>query len=149
MIELEHVERIAAPAAAVWDLVRWENLERLGSGLFKSVHYQERRPVVGARRRIELAEGGVIEERLEGVDEEGRWLAYRMLDTGPVPIADYSGEVRVSAAGPETTFIRFSCRCTPVGLSEADWRVLYGQMQSANVAAIRAALVTQGSQSTL
>lgn len=140
MIALEHVDRIEAGAERVWDCVRWENLERLGKGLFKKVIYEERRPIVGARRRIELTEGGVIEERLEGIDADGRWLAYRMLDTGPVPIADYSGEVRVSACGPGAAYIRFSSRCTPVEIPEADWVALYRRMQGTNVAAIRTAL---------
>jgi hypothetical protein len=140
MMELEHVERIAAPADRVWDCVRWEALEELDTGLFERVAYAQREPIVGARRRIALRDGGTIEERLEAVDEEGRWFAYRMLDTGPVPIADYSGEVRVSACGPDAAFVRFSCRCTPVGLTPTEWSALYRDMQIEFCAAIRDAL---------
>ena len=84
-----------------------------------------------------LANGARLVERLESQDALGRRLAYAMLDTGGVPIADYRGKVVVSASGPGVCFVRFSCVCSPVGLTEAEWRTTWTAMQVANVAFIR------------
>jgi hypothetical protein len=148
MTHAEHVEKIEAAAEAVWPFLQWENLERMKpGGFFEAVDYEERRPVPGAKRRIRLAGGAVLEERLESVDEDAFHLVYRMLDTGPFPIADYLGEVRLSKAGPASCFIRFASTCTPHGLSEEDWRAEYRAMQTANVAYIRKALAVSSSPS--
>lgn len=138
MVNTEYVERIEAPAAVVWEFVRWENLARmLPGGFFAAVTYDERRAVPGAKRRITLGDGASLLERLEATDPDGFHLVYRMLDTGPFPIADYEGSVRISMAGPNACFVRFASKCSPVGHTDEEWRAQYAQMQAANVAFIR------------
>lgn len=138
MVNAEHVERIEAPASAVWEYIRWKNLEHmLSGGFFAAVTYEERRAVPGAKRRITLADGASLLERLEATDPDGIHLVYRMLDTGPFPIADHEGSVRISMAGPNASFVRFASKGSPIGLIDEEGRAQYAQMQAANVAFIR------------
>jgi hypothetical protein len=60
-----------------------------------------------------------------------------MLDTGGVPVADYRGEVVVSACGAAGCFVKFSCECSPVGLTDAEWRDMWMGMQVASGSFIR------------
>ncbi len=137
-VALEHVERIDADADTVWPFFRWDNLEAMRpGGFFVGVDYEEQRPIPGATRTVTLANGARLVERLGSQDSVGRRLAYAMLDTGGVPIADYRGEVVVSASGAGVCFVKFSCVCTPVGLTEAEWRATWTAMQVANAAFIR------------
>jgi hypothetical protein len=137
-VTLEHVERIDADADVVWPFFRWDNLEAMRpGGFFTAVDYEEQRAMPGALRTVTLADGARLVERLESQDAVGRRLAYSMLDTGGVPIADYRGEVVVSAAGPDVCFVRFACVCSPVGLTAAEWGAMWRAMQVANAAFIR------------
>jgi hypothetical protein len=137
-IVLEHVERIEADADRVWPFFRWNNLTAMqAGGFFVAVEYHERRPIPGAVRVVTLASGARLVERLEGEDAVGRRLAYAMLDTGGVPVADYRGEVVVSACGPNACFVKFSCTSTPFRLSDDEWRAMWTEMQVANAAFIR------------
>ena len=137
-VTLEHVERIDADADRVWPFFRWDNLAAMrAGGFFVDVHYAEQRAMPGAVRTVTLANGARLVERLESQDAVGRRLVYAMPDTGGVPIADYRGEVVVSAAGPEVCFVRFACVCSPVGITEAEWREMWTAMQVANAAFIR------------
>jgi hypothetical protein len=142
-VTVEHVERIAADADAVWPFFRWDNLEAMQpGGFFLGVRYRERRAMPGAIRIVTLASGARLIERLDAQDSIGRRLHYSILDTGGVPVADYRGEVVVSACGPGMCFVRFACACTPVGISEVEWRDMWTPMQVANAAFIRERVVT-------
>jgi hypothetical protein len=109
-------------------------------GFFAAVEYRERRAMAGAVRVVTLANGARLVERLESQDSIGRRLVYSMLDTGGVPVADYRGEVVVSACGPGACFVKFACVCSPVRVTEAEWRELWTGMQVANAAFIRGRL---------
>ena len=140
-IVLEHVERIEANADRVWPFFRWDNLAAMEpGGFFVAVEYRERRAVAGAMRVVTLANGARLVERLEGEDPVGRRLSYAMLDTGGVPVADYRGEVVVTACGPDACFVRFSCSCAPFGLTAEEWRTTWTTMQVENAAFIRRAV---------
>jgi hypothetical protein len=137
-VTLEHVERFAAPADAVWPFFRWDNLAAMrAGGFFVAVDYDEPRPIAGATRVVTLGDGARLVERLESEDAARRRLAYAMLDTGGVPIADYRGEVRVDADGPDACVVTFASTCEPVGITADDWRALWTGMQVANAAFIR------------
>jgi hypothetical protein len=138
-VTLEHVERIDASAYAVWPFFRWDNLEvMLAGGFFVAVEYRERRPLAGAIRVVTLADGARLVERLDSEDAVGRRLAYSLLDTGGASIADYRGEVVVTASGPNVCFVKFSSICSPVGLTAEEWRNTWTGMQTANAEFIRA-----------
>lgn len=132
MTYVEYVERIDADARAVWRFIDWPNMELMCSGgFFTQVEFQESRPLVGATRRLILSGGSSIVERLEAYDDQAYHLAYRILDSGDMPVADYQGEVRISACGESACFLKFSSNCSPVGLTEAEWSDTYRNMQSA------------------
>jgi hypothetical protein len=139
-IALEHVERIDADADTVWSFFRWDNLEAMRpGGFFVAVAYRERRAMAGAIRVVTLANGARLVERLESQDSIAHRLVYALIDTGGVPVADYRGEVVVSACGSGACLVKFSCVCTPVGITEAEWRATWTAMQIANAAFIRGA----------
>lgn len=143
MVEAEYEARIEAPAAAVWEFIRWDNMEAMAEGgFFASVDYAERRPQPGAIRRITLGDGGRLVEELERCDMRNFLLAYRMLETGPVPIKDYRGEVHVVPDGEDACTIRFRSTCAPQGMDAAAWRAQYAAMQEGNVAFIRSKVET-------
>ncbi len=137
-VTLEHVERFAAPAEVVWPFFRWDNLAAMrAGGFFAAVDYDEPRPLPGATRTVTLADGVRLVERLEQEDAAGRRLAYAMVDTGGVPIADYHGAVRVDPDGPGACVVTFACTCVPLGLGTEAWRALWTGMQVTNAAFIR------------
>lgn len=139
MIRLEHVELIAADAARVWPFFRWDNLAAMRSGgFFVDVAYQERRPVPGAIRVVTLGTGARLVERLDEEDAAVHRLAYTMLETGGVPIVNYSGAVVVASTGTGGCRVTFACECMPVGITDAEWRELWVGMEVANAAFIRA-----------
>ena len=95
MVAAEVVTRFAAPAARIWDFVRWENMEQyVSAGLFARVVYDERRAIVGATRRLFFHDGPPVHERLEIVAASDYHYAYRLIDSGPLPVTDYVGQVR-------------------------------------------------------
>jgi hypothetical protein len=146
-IACDHVERIDADADRVWSFFRWDNLEAMRpGGFFVAVEYRERRPVPGAVRVVTLAGGARLVERLEAEDGVGRRLAYTLLDAGEAPVADYRGEVVVSARGPDAALVTFACTCTPVGISADEWCATWTAMQIANAAFIRAQVAAIGTK---
>lgn len=132
---------IAAPAAAVWDIFRWENLEAASaSGLFAGVDYDERRPIVGATRVVRLAEGGDVRERLLSVDAAGFGLDYEVLNLADFPLAFYRGRVAVSPLADGRSHLVFACEFEPKGITADEWRSLYAGMQQHFIAYVRARL---------
>lgn len=137
-VTLEHVERFAAPADAVWPFFRWDNLGAMrAGGFFVAVDYDEHRPIPGATRVVTLGDGARLVERLEHEDSAARRLAYAMLDTGGVPIADYRGAVRVDADGSGACVVTFACTGVPTGITAEAWRAMWTGMQVANASFIR------------
>lgn len=109
MAEVRVEEEVAAPAAAVWDLLgdfggvaRWagavESCELEGEG-------------VGAVRSLRMG-GTSLRERLEAFDEAGRSFTYSMLEPAPLPVSDYRATVTVHALGDDR------CRVEWVGTFE-------------------------------
>lgn len=144
-VRVVHEEHIAAAAADVWPFFDWPNLERMQpGGLFAEIRYAERRPIAGATRSIRLGgdrgDGAVLDEILERCDAATMQLRYRIADPAPMPIADYRGEVSVTAVDATHCVVRFACDCTLNGIDEAQWRKLYCAMQRESVEFIRKAL---------
>lgn len=133
--------QISAPAKAVWDFLRWDNLESmLPSGLFAGVDYDERRPVAGATRSVRLPDGRTIRERLERVDPVDLAFDYRVIDLADFPLAEYDGQVRVEAVTPASCKLHFACQFEPLGISADEWRSIYSDMQDAYIAFIRSSV---------
>jgi hypothetical protein len=136
-----YAERLNAPATKVWRYLDWPNLElMIPSSFLAKVEYYERRPVLGATRRVWLADGRSIVERLEALPEHPGDMAfdYRIIDTADFPLAEYRGSVRLTAAGDAACSLRFACFFTPLGISVEEWQAIYSDMQKKQVAFIRA-----------
>lgn len=74
----------------------------------------------GSIRRLSLAGGGTIVERLERVDESERLYSYSIVDS-PLPVSDYNSTIRVRDKGDGTaTVIEWSSEFRPSGASESD-----------------------------
>lgn len=131
MTERARVEaEIAAPAAAVWDIFRWDNLDAaVASGLFADIVYEERRPIPGATRIIHLTTGGTVRERLEAYDGDGLGYRYTVLNLDEFPLAEYLGGVSVTPLGEDRSRLVFACEFVPRGITADEWRSLYTAMQ--------------------
>ncbi len=130
MVTAELTIRIAASAATVWEYVRWERMDvYVEAGFFRAVDYDERRAIVGATRSLHLAEGPPVRERIEAIDADFHYV-YRLIDSGPMPVTDYVGEVRVTPAGPDACCIKVASRCSPVGISDAEWVRIYTDLET-------------------
>ncbi|MBU3693832.1 MAG: SRPBCC family protein [Rhodocyclaceae bacterium] len=89
---VESVE-VAAPAAAVWALVKdW-------GGMAKWHPAVESVTVNGTERILNLKGGGKVIEELEAIDDANMSLRYRMKDPGPLPVNNYSAQMGVASVG--------------------------------------------------
>jgi ketosteroid isomerase-like protein len=95
------VRRFNVPAETLWSYLSWRGMEKLaGGGFFKRVVFEGEGAEVGATKWIHLPEGPPIRERLEWLDAAGYAYGYRVVDSGPLPITDYVGELRITPCGP-------------------------------------------------
>jgi hypothetical protein len=126
----ELVARIAAPAARVWEYVRWERMDvYVEAGFFHRVDYDERRAIVGATRSLYVDDGPPVRERIEAIDERAFHYVYRLIDSGPMPVTDYVGQVRITPAGPDACVIKVGCTFSPVGIDDVEWTQIYLDIQ--------------------
>lgn len=122
------VRRFNAPAETLWSYLSWRGMEKLaGGGFFKRVVFEGEGAEVGATKWIHLAEGPPLRERLEWLDAPGYAYGYRVVDSGPLPITDYAGEVRITPCGPGACDVVI--RNTFVGVTTGDawgaeWEVI-------------------------
>jgi Polyketide cyclase / dehydrase and lipid transport len=115
VIRVERAIRIEAPAATVWRVLGDFSLRELTGGICSRVTTEGRGP--GAVRTMHLEAhlgGGCVKERLESLDEEERHMTYRLIDSGPVPFADYLGSIRVTPAGPDACVAVMTSAFVPV-----------------------------------
>jgi len=119
MIRVERAIRIAAPASVAWEVLGDFSLRELSTGICTRVTVEGRGR--GAVRTMYLEErfgGGCVRERLEFLDEDERCMTYRIIDSGPVPFADYVGSIRVTPAGPYACIAVMTSAFVPVGVTE-------------------------------
>jgi hypothetical protein len=126
---------------AVWNYLRWENLEAMCSGsLFQGVDYEEREPVPGAIRSVLLPGGKVVRERYESEAETGLGYRYSVINLDEFPLVFYLGSVAVWPESETVTALRFACEFTPRGITADEWRQSYAGMQQVFVDFIRSEL---------
>lgn len=74
----------------------------------------------GQVRRLSLAGGGTIVERLERIDDKERLYSYS-IEAGPLPVARYTSTIRVRDDGDgKRSVVDWSSEFEPAGASEAD-----------------------------
>lgn len=98
--EFEKVNEFVSIAAPADDV--WKKLREFGCmGWHPAVDSTEAHDgnQAGSIRTLRLKGGANILEKLDGHSDESRSYTYRMLDSGPLPIHDYSSTIRVREAG--------------------------------------------------
>jgi len=88
---------------------------------------------VGMVRKIYMDDGpNSIDEQLEVLDSERRYLEYSIPGNNPMPVSDYRASAEVTPLGEGRCRIDWRSRATPAGMSEAEVREIlestYGMM---------------------
>jgi hypothetical protein len=115
MIHVERAIRIEASAEVAWTVLGDFTLAELTESIVTLVTVEGQG--VGAVRTMHLVERlgrGYVKERLEHLDERDRYMRYRLVDSGPVPFADYMGSIRVTPAGPDACVAVMTASFLPV-----------------------------------
>jgi mxaD protein len=107
-------EQVAAPADRVFSVIGdFGGLEK--NEMIKE--FSVKGSGVGAVRSITLANGGVIEERLEKHDEAARTFTYAIInEQTALPVKNYVSTVVVTPAGANASTVNWSSTFEPVGL---------------------------------
>jgi hypothetical protein len=119
MICVERAVRIEAPIEVAWEILGDFSLRELVADI--CTHVDVKGSGVGAVRTMHLAPrfgSGYVQERLESLDERDHYMTYRMVDSGPVPFADYIGSIRLTPAGPAACVAVMTSRFVPVELDD-------------------------------
>ena len=123
MISVERAIRIEAPADVAWEVLGDFTLSKLIEGILTHVTLEG--SGVGTVRTMHLVAkfgGGYVKERLEEYDAVDRFMRYRMVDSGPIPFADYLGSIRVTPAGPAACVALMTASFVPVDIDEGTAR---------------------------
>lgn len=119
MVSVERAIRIPVPVDVAWQVLGDFTLSRLSAGICKYVTVEG--DGVGMVRTMHLVDawgGGYVCERLEELDAADRYMSYRLVDSGPVPFADYIGSIRLNPAGPGACVAVMTSRFVPVEISD-------------------------------
>ena len=140
MARVSVTKTIAAPSAAVWEMVsEWGGTHKWIPGVGPVSTDGEG---VGATRSAELDPslgGGRVSERLEHFD--GKAMCFRYcLTEGPLPIRDYVATMEVAAAGDASSTVTWSSTWEPVGVPEAEVREIFESLYRAALENVEKAL---------
>lgn len=121
-VQCRDTVRIAAVADAVWAVVG--DLASLvpGGGMVARIDVDGEG--AGALRTFHLPGGATIVERIESHDPAARLYSYRILDSGPLPFADYVGTAEVVPDGPDHCILAWSADAAPAGVDHATLRTV-------------------------
>jgi hypothetical protein len=130
MASFEIAARFDAPAAKVWGFVSWDGMSRLTEGgFFTKAEFPNGPEIrVGALRRVYTADGAPFVERLEEYRSEDFFYRYSLVDTGPFPLTDYSGVVKVTPAS-NGCCLKFGHTATLIDIDEAAWRTIWSGIE--------------------
>ena len=73
----------------------------------------------GTERHLSLVGGGEVVERLEKLSDTEQVYRYSIV-SGPIPVADYEAEIRVTDKGDGTCEVEWSSEFKPKGVPEND-----------------------------
>lgn len=137
MTHVEIEERIEASAEAVWDCLLGSRSAELAIGIYaESVEIDGEG--VGSIRTSQLLGGaGTIRERIDQLDEAGFLCRYSVVDRGPLPFADYRGQIKLTPEGADACVVKLEADFTPAGMSEQDSVDLYLSNNHGAIAKIR------------
>lgn len=140
MTQVEIVERIEAPAEQVWDCYLGSRAEELAIGIYAESVSTEGQGAGAVRTSVLLGGTGTIRERIETFDPETFSCSYRVIDRGPLPFADYLGQIRITPEGVHACVLKLQAHFTPVGMSEQASIALYLQNNHAGIARMKSFL---------
>ena len=131
MAVVEVKKRMAHGATEVWDYIsEWGGTSRWIPGVGPVTTVGQG---VGAKRSAELAEEtgfpGKITERLDSLDETNFTFTYSIQGDNPLPVVDYSAQMKVEADG-DGSLIIWSSTWAPNGLSEKELKSAFEQLYS-------------------
>ncbi|HSR63119.1 MAG TPA: SRPBCC family protein [Gammaproteobacteria bacterium] len=105
--------RLTVSPDKVWELIGGFNaLPDWHPAVEKSELQEE-----GSMRKLSLAGGGTIIEKLEKVDENERTYTYSIVDS-PLPVANYTATIRVRDDGSGNTTVEWIGEFNPEGATE-------------------------------
>ncbi len=140
MAEVSVTKTIAAPSAAVWEMVsEWGGTHKWIDGVGPVSTDGEG---VGATRSAELDAslgGGRVSERLEHFEATEMRFRY-CLTEGPLPVRDYVATMAVAADGPDRATVTWSSTWEPVGMPEAEVREIFESLYRAALENVEKAL---------
>lgn len=116
MARVEEMQALGASAAEVWRLIG-------GYNALSEWHPAVQRSVLedsGRVRRLSLANGASLLERLHAFSERERSYAYS-IEEGPLPVANYRSTLRVrERAGQRGCEVHWSGEFAPSGAAESE-----------------------------
>jgi len=141
MADYKVVERIEAPISKVWSIVsEFGNIAYVGDAVKSCSLTGEG---LGSVRTIEMAGGGIVEERLDAYNGEGCRFAYSIVndDVCPLPFEEYSARFSLRPLGPGATELEWQGNFRPKGdASEKDAVAVVSAIYAGGVSGIKSAL---------
>lgn len=116
MAKLSMHTQVALNPADLWDVIgKFNALSDWHPGVESS-----KLESGGRIRRLKIAGGGEVVERLEAIDRDEHLYRYSIV-SGPIPVMNYVATLRVRD-DPETdgSTVEWSCEFEPAGASESD-----------------------------
>lgn len=125
----------AASPEKLWSLVRdFGGLDQIMDGIDSCEMEGEG---VGAVRRIGMG-GGTVVESLDAFDEDARTLTYSIMEA-PLPFADYSANMAVSAEG-DGSKLTWTGTFHPAGVPAEKAEAVAGSVYEGGIAGYKSAL---------
>ena len=111
--------KLGVSAKQVWDLIGGFNALPDWHPAIEKSTIEGEEGATGSVRRLELAGGGEIVERLERLDDSGRSYSYSIVSS-PLPLANYNSTIRVGEDADGNATVEWSGEFDPAGASETD-----------------------------
>jgi len=123
MARTQAEQKLPASAEAVWEVIGGFGALGDWHPAIEKLELQDG----GKLRRLHLAGGGLIVERLEAHDDHARHYSYTIVE-GPLPVADYHSTLKVEAEpGGHHCVVHWSGHFKAQGISDAEAeKVVYG-----------------------
>jgi hypothetical protein len=141
MADYKVVERIDAPIAKVWSVVSdFGDVSYVGDAVKECTIDGEG---LGCVRTIEMAAGGLVEERLDAYNDDGCRFAYSIVNDAscPLPFEGYSSRFSLRPLGPSATELEWHGDFQPKGdASEEDATNVVSAIYAGGISGIKAAL---------
>lgn len=127
MAKVSSSTKLPVPAAMVWEVIG--NFNALPDW-HPAVESSDKEEKDGETlRRLNLAGGGTIIEKLERIDDKERLYTYSII-SGPLPVANYESTLRVRDEGG-TCSVEWSSEFDPAGAEEGDATAVIRQVYEA------------------